>query len=100
MPFSQSFEIVFPQNESRQKRHINATFMIRNVINKHSKQNSWAITLEENNIKGEGLEFSQDEIEMANEKSGFITNYISNFYGDVNNSQLQRKHSNMSTKHK
>lgn len=50
----------------------------------------WAITLEENNILGEGLKFTRDEIEIAAEKSSSITNYISNFFGDVNNSQLQQ----------
>ena len=49
----------------------------------------WAITLEENGITGDELCFTDDEIKTAHE-SQTINNFINNFYGDVNNTQMQQ----------
>ena len=49
----------------------------------------WAITLEENGILGEGLGFTDDEVAAA-EKSPAINNFINNFYGNVDNTQMQQ----------
>ena len=48
----------------------------------------WAILLEENNIIGNGLEFSANEKQQA--KHPIIIQYTSNFYGNVDNSQFQQ----------
>ena len=56
---------------------------VRNVIL------DWSITLEENGILGENLEFSSYERECA-QKNPIIYNYTNNFYGNVNNTQIQQ----------
>lgn len=48
----------------------------------------WALTLEENGIVGEGVSFSKDEQERAQQAP--LINYTSNFYGDVSDSQIQQ----------
>lgn len=49
----------------------------------------WAITLEENGILGEDLQFTQQEKEKANSTST-IFNYTNNFYGNVKDTQIQQ----------
>lgn len=49
----------------------------------------WAITLEENGILGDGVQFSVDEVKKA-EESAAIYSYTNNFYGNVNNTQIQQ----------
>ncbi|MBM6760050.1 hypothetical protein [Megamonas hypermegale] len=49
----------------------------------------WTINLEENGILGENLEFSNFERECA-QKNPIIYNYTNNFYGNVNNTQIQQ----------
>lgn len=49
----------------------------------------WAITLEENGILGEGLQFTEQEKDIANSTST-INNYTNNFYGNVKDTQIQQ----------
>ncbi|MCL2427384.1 MAG: hypothetical protein FWD05_13745 [Oscillospiraceae bacterium] len=48
----------------------------------------WSIMLEENNIIGEGLVFSDEEKQQA--KQAQIIHYTNNFFGNVDNSQIQQ----------
>lgn len=51
---------------------------------------NWSITLEENGILGDELQFSDEEKEVAN-KTPVIYNYINNnFYGTVSETQIQQ----------
>lgn len=56
---------------------------VRNIIL------DWSITLEENGILGEGLQFSNTEKEIAN-NTPVINHYINNFWGDVSRTQIQQ----------
>ena len=49
----------------------------------------WALVLEENGIKGEGIEFTNEEKKTALESST-INQYTMNFYGNVDNTQIQQ----------
>ncbi|MGF0031649.1 hypothetical protein ACQRBN_01615 [Bariatricus sp. SGI.154] len=49
----------------------------------------WALLLEENGILGEGLQFTAEEKEKVYNIPQ-IVNYVSNFYGDVRESQVQQ----------
>lgn len=49
----------------------------------------WAIVLEENGILGENLRFTEEEKNKAQSEPKII-NYISNFYGDISDSQIQQ----------
>lgn len=49
----------------------------------------WSITLEETGIVGEGLVFSDEEIKTAKE-SKVINNYITNIYGNADNTNIQQ----------
>lgn len=49
----------------------------------------WSITLEENDILGEGLQFTKREKDIA-VSSSTINNYMNNFYGDVRETQIQQ----------
>lgn len=49
----------------------------------------WAIILEENGILGEDMTFTNEEKETAT-SSEIINNYINNFYGEVNDIDLQQ----------
>ncbi len=49
----------------------------------------WSISLEENNILGEDLEFTEKEKEIAS-SSTYINNYTNIFYGDVSETQIQQ----------
>lgn len=60
---------------------------IRNIIL------DWSITLEENGIMGNELQFSDTEKEIAN-KTPVINHYINNFYGTVNETQIQQATTN------
>ena len=48
----------------------------------------WAILLEENDIIGDGIVFSKEEKKQAQQPQ--IIHYTNNFYGDVDNTQLQQ----------
>ena len=56
---------------------------VRNIIL------DWSITLEENGILGEGLQFSDTEKEIAN-NTPVINHYINNFWGNVSETQIQQ----------
>lgn len=56
---------------------------VRNIIL------DWSITLEENGILGDELQFSDSEKEIAN-KTPVINHYTNNFYGAVNETQIQQ----------
>lgn len=47
----------------------------------------WAITLEENGIVGDGLQFTRDEIERAQNQT---VNNITNVFGNITDSQIQQ----------
>lgn len=49
----------------------------------------WSITLEENNILGEGLQFTEMEKDIAT-SSSTINNYTNNFYSEVQDTQIQQ----------
>lgn len=49
----------------------------------------WALLLEENGILGEGLQFTAEEKEKVYNIPQ-IVNYVSNFYGDISESQVQQ----------
>lgn len=49
----------------------------------------WSITLEESGILGEGLQFTDEEKEIAN-TTATINNYTNNFYGDAKDTQIQQ----------
>lgn len=70
-----NFELQF--NKEQMKSILEA---VRNIVL------GWALKLEEDGIKGYGLTFSAEEKEMAKEKNYNIYNY----YGDINNSQIQQ----------
>lgn len=77
-PFPTNYALFLPLN------YLFATFeSIRNTIL------DWSITLEENGIVGDGLVFSDEEIKSAKE-SRVITNYITNIYGNVDNTNIQQ----------
>lgn len=63
---------------------------ISNIVEQvKNKILDWAIVLEENGVLGEGLGFTKEEKSKAQSEPQ-IVNYISNFYGDVSNSQMQQ----------
>lgn len=63
---------------------------ISNIIDQvKNKILDWSLILEESGIIGEGLSFSNEEKEKAQSEPQ-IVNYISNFNGDVINSQMQQ----------
>ena len=49
----------------------------------------WSITLEENGIIGESLQFSESEKEIAT-TNPVINNYVTNIFGNTSNSQFQQ----------
>lgn len=51
---------------------------------------NWAITLEKQGILGDDIGFSQKEKDIINNNS-IIYNYTNNFYGSVDNTNLQQK---------
>lgn len=60
---------------------------VRNIIL------DWSITLEENGILGDELQFSDAEKEIAN-KMPIINHYTNNFYGTVSETQIQQATAN------
>ena len=60
---------------------------VRNIIL------DWSITLEENGILGDELQFSDAEKEIAN-KTPVINHYTNNFYGTVSETQIQQATTN------
>lgn len=61
---------------------INPTLITKMLSNTKSKVLDWALLLENNNILGEGLLFSQEE---KKEAANMTVNNINNFNGNVNN---------------
>ena len=53
----------------------------------------WAILLEENGIVGEGLNFTNEEKQVA-AKSAVINNYTNNFYANADNTQIEQGNTN------
>lgn len=51
---------------------------------------NWAITLEKQGILGDDIGFSQKEKDIIN-NNPIIYNYTNNFYGSVDNTNLQQK---------
>ena len=49
----------------------------------------WSITLEENGIVGEGVQFSESEKKIAT-TNPIINNYVTNIFGNASNSQFQQ----------
>lgn len=86
--FETVYTIMVPKNAI-----INIVEQVKNKIL------DWAITLEENGILGEGLRFTNDEKTKAHSESQ-IVNYISNFYGEVSDSQIQQGTTNSNQKTK
>ncbi|MFA0815688.1 MAG: hypothetical protein ACC608_07840 [Anaerofustis sp.] len=66
---------------------------VRNIIL------DWAITLEENDITGEDLQFSDSEKEIA-KSTAIINNYTNNFYGSVESTQIQQDSASSSQEQK
>lgn len=63
---------------------------IANIVEQvKNKILDWALLLEENGILGEELHFTENEKERVNSIPQ-IVNYVSNFYGDIRESQLQQ----------
>lgn len=78
-PFSTKFQLRISPNL------LYATFeSVRNSIL------DWAITLEENGIYGEGLQFTDSEVKIASETPA-IYYFTNNFFGDVSNTQFQQE---------
>lgn len=84
--FETTYAIMVPKNAI-----INIVEQVKNKIL------DWAITLEENGILGEGLRFTNEEKTKAHSESQ-IVNYISNFYGEVSDSQIQQGTTNSNQK--
>ena len=62
---------------------------IRNIVDiVKTKILEWSILLEDTRIHGAGMVFSSTEIESAQNPS--IVNFTNNFYGSVNDTQLQQ----------
>lgn len=74
------------QEEGEVKLFINPSYLhdifnhVRNIILE------WTLKLEQNNILGKGLSFSEDE----KEKAKTIPNNINNFYGPIKSAQIQQ----------
>lgn len=63
---------------------------VNNIIEQvKNKILDWSLILEERGIKGEGLTFTQAEKATAKSDPN-IVQYISNFYGDISDSQIQQ----------
>lgn len=62
-------------------------FRIINTVK--NKVLEWSLLLEDNGINGEGLSFSEKEIEAAQE-SVVINNYTNNFYSDVSEVEIKQ----------
>lgn len=63
---------------------------ISNIIEQvKNKVLDWSILLEENGILGEGLSFTNEEKDIAKTEPQ-IVNYISNFWGNVSETQIQQ----------
>lgn len=63
---------------------------IYNIIEQvRNKILDWSLTLEENGIIGEGLQFSAEEKNIA-KTNPIVNNYTNNFYSDVSNTQIQQ----------
>ena len=63
---------------------------ISNIIEQvKNKVLDWSIVLEENGILGEGLSFTKEEKAIAQSEPK-VVNYISNFWGNVSETQIQQ----------
>lgn len=73
-----NYTLQFPKNAI-----VNIVEQVKNKILE------WALLLEENGVLGEELQFTVDEKETVKSVSQ-IVNYVSNFYGDINDSKVQQ----------
>lgn len=92
IPMTSSENIMFSKNLPFQaKFELFISSSIVNHIIEQVKTNilNWTLVLEEKEIIGEGMSFSQEEKNKAKSESQII-NYISNFYGDMIDSQFQQ----------
>lgn len=92
IPMTSSENIMFSKNLPFQaKFELFISSSIVNHIIEQVKTNilNWTLILEEKGILGEGMSFSQEEKNKAKSESQ-IVNYISNFYGDMIDSQFQQ----------
>lgn len=77
-PFATKYRLRVPMNA------------ISNIVEQvKNKILDWSLVLEENGILGEKLLFTEEEKNIA-QSTPQIINYISNFYGDVSDSQIQQ----------
>lgn len=73
--------------ESKYKLFVGKNAMYDIIERVKSEILEWAIILEENGILGENLRFTEEEKSKAQSEPKII-NYISNFYGDISESQI------------
>ena len=73
--------------------HFSKSYLVNVIEQVRNKILDWSITLEQNGIIGEDLFFTDDEKQKA-QATPVITNYINNFYSDVNSAQIQQDTSN------
>lgn len=76
------FETTFMFRSSRSE-------IYRIISTVRNKILAWALLLEENNIIGEGMTFTDEEKQVA-KKTQIINNYTNNFYSDVSEIDLQQ----------
>lgn len=92
IPLTSSENIMFSKNLPFQAKF--ELFISSSIVNHIIEQVkttilNWTLVLEEKGIVGEGLSFSQKEMNRAKSEPQ-IVNYISSFYGDITNSQFQQ----------
>ncbi|SCY23996.1 hypothetical protein SAMN02910451_01883 [Butyrivibrio hungatei] len=69
--------------------HTTKTEMHKIISAVRNKILEWALLLEENGIVGEGLNFTNEEKEVA-AKSAVINNYTNNFYANADNTRIEQ----------
>ena len=80
MRFGRETNYIFQSSKAELRKIISA---VRNRIL------DWSIMLEENGIKGDGLKFTDIEVQTARE-SQIINNYTNHFYSSIDNTQIQQ----------
>lgn len=98
VPFPDSINDIIPEKAEYATKYClqlstNQIFVTIDII--RNTILDWAITLEENGILGDGLQFSSEEIDSA-KTSDIINNFITNIYGDVDNTNIQQGTTNSS----
>lgn len=76
--FTTKFALIISKNQI-----FNIMERVRNILL------DWSITLEENNILGDGLSFTENEKDIATSRP-IINNYTNNFYGNVQSTKIQQ----------